>query len=425
MTATRDETHSRFRRLIHPVGVSTSRWERLAIAVAAGSMGTLGFSITSPLLPDLADALAVDAGGIGLVQAAVSVPGVLLSALIGYFADRVGRRRVVLISLILFSLAGASGYFARTFSLLVAARLIQGIGTSGILGLSIVMVGDLFQGSERTRAMGINMAGLTVVNMVGPSLSGLLGQTDVFRPFLIFLIGLPLAIWVSRMPIDGSRDAESPLRHLGDTVRYIRRGGHLVDYAGVLIITVANTVLLHGFGYTTTPLYLDQVFGIDSSGRGLIIAAFQVGTVVAAIQIGRLRATRTGSSLVSLSLAAMASGALITALAPRWWMVAVGLGVSGIGFGLFVPLAQERAAEVGGALYRGLTVLMWVTVVRVAQVIGPPMGASMSEGLGPRWTFGIAGVGMALALVTWRPIRRYAKRTTPAPPGAVQREEQP
>ena len=396
-------------RLVHPFGISSSKWERLAIAVAAGSMGTLGFSITSPLLPDLADALGVDAGGIGLVQAAVSVPGVLLSALIGYFADRVGRRRVVLSSLILFSLAGAAGYFARTFTLLVVARLIQGIGTSGILGLSIVMVGDLFSGAERTRAMGINMAGLTVVNMVGPSLSGLLGQTDVFRPFLIFLVGLPLALWVSRMPTDAGRDAESPLRHLGDTLRFIRRGGHLVDYVGVLLITVANTILLHGFGYTTTPLYLDQVFGIGPSGRGLIIATFQVGTVIAAIQIGRLRARRSGSNLVSLSLAAMAGGALVTALAPTWWVVAAGLGISGIGFGLFVPLAQERAAEVGGAVYRGLTVLMWVTVVRVAQVIGPPMGASMSAGIGPRTTFSIAGIGMAVALVTWRPIRRYAQ----------------
>lgn len=402
----------RFNRLIHPIGVSSSRWERLAIAVAAGSMGTLGFSITSPLLPDLAEALAVDAGGIGLVQAAVSVPGVLLSALIGYFADRVGRRRVVLSSLILFSLAGAAGYFARSFWLLIAARLIQGIGTSGILGLSIVMVGDLFTGAERTRAMGINMAGLTVVNMAGPTLSGLIGAEDVFRPFLLFLVGLPLAVWVSRMPTDGGREAESPLRHLGDTIRYIRHRGQLVDYAGVLIVTVANTVLLHGFGYTTTPLYLDEVFGIESSGRGLIIATFQIGTVVAAIQIGRLRAKRTGSSLVSLSLAAMASGALITAVAPTWWVVAIGLGVSGTGFGLFVPLAQERAAEVGGAVYRGLAVLMWVTVVRVAQVIGPPMGGSMSEGIGPRATFAIAGASMAVALLTWRPIRRYAQHRT-------------
>ncbi len=410
-------TPSRTSRFVHPIGVSASRWERLAIAIAAGSMGTLGFSITSPLLPDLADALSVDAGAIGLVQAAVSVPGVLLSLLIGYFADKVGRRRVVLVSLILFSLAGTAGFFARTFWLLVAARLVQGIGTSGILGLSIVLVGDLFRGAERTRAMGFNMAGLTLVNMAGPTLSGVIGRTDVFRPFLIFLIGLPLALWVTRMPVEPPRQAESPLRHLGAAFRFVRNAGHLVDYVGILGVTVATTVLLHGFGYTTTPLYLKEVFDIESSGRGFIIAAFQVGTVVAAIQIGRLRARRSGGSLVSLSLGLMAAGAAVTAFAPAWWFVAVGLGVSGIGFGLWVPIAQEHTAEVGGDVYRGLTVLMWVTFVRVAQVIGPPLGASMSDGIGPRTTFATAGAGMAVALLTWQPIRRYAKLRALAPGG--------
>lgn len=395
-------------RLIHPVGVASSRWERLAIAISTGAMGTLGFSITSPLLPDLADALGVDRAAIGLVQAAVSVPGVLLSALIGYFADRLGRRRVVLFSLILFATAGAAGFFARSYWLLVGARFVQGIGTSGILGLSIVLVGDLFEGPERTRAMGFNLTGLTVVNMLGPITSGFVGATDVFRPFLIFLIGFPLAIWASRMPSERGHVTESPLRHAGAALHDLRRNRHTVDFVGVLGATIATTVLLHGFGYTTTPLFLDSVFGIDSSGRGLIIASFQVGTVLAAIQIGRLRARRAGSTIVGLALSLMAIGAGVTAIAPAWWFVSIGLGLSGVGFGLFVPLAQDRAATVGGTLYRGLTVLTWVTFVRIAQVIGPPAGSSMSEALGSRVTFGIAAAGMGLAALTWRPVRRWA-----------------
>ncbi len=395
-------------RLIHPVGVASSRWERLAIAISTGAMGTLGFSITSPLLPDLADALGVDRAAIGLVQAAVSVPGVLLSALIGYYADRLGRRRVVLFSLLLFATAGAAGYFARSYWLLVGARFVQGIGTSGILGLSIVLVGDLFEGPERTRAMGFNLTGLTLVNMAGPITSGFLGATDVFRPFLIFLIGYPLAIWATRMPSEPGHITESPLHHAGAALQDLRRNRHLVDFVGVLGATMATTILLHGFGYTTTPLYLDTVFGIESSGRGLIIASFQVGTVVAAIQIGRLRARQAGSTIVALALSLMAIGAAVTAVAPAWWFVSIGLGLSGVGFGLFVPLAQDRAATMGGALYRGLTVLTWVTFVRIAQVIGPPAGSSMAEALGARVTFGIAAAGMGLAALAWRPVRRWA-----------------
>ena len=404
---------------IHPFGVATSPLERLAIIICFGALGTLGFSITAPLLPDLADALSVDRASIGLVQAAVSIPGVVLSALIGYFADRLGRRRVVLFSLLLFATFGALGFFARSFWLLVGARVIQGIGTSGILGMGIVMVGDLFEGTERTRAMGYNLTGITAVNMVGPTASGFIGAGGVFRPFLLFLVGYPLFMWVTRLPPDRPRVAESPLVHAGAAFTALRRGGHAADFAGILVATVASTVLLHGFGYTTTPLFLDSVFGIASGGRGLVIAFFQLGTVLAAVQIGRLRARAGGARLVGLAFLLMAAGSAITAAAPRWWVVSIGLGVSGFGFGLFVPLAQDRAASVGGALYRGLTVLTWVTFVRVAQVIGPPVGSAMAVGLGPRVTFALSAAGMLTLSLVWRPLRARASssRRFPSPDG--------
>ena len=390
----------------HPVGVATSRWERLAIAIAVGAMGTLGFSITSPLLPDLADAFGVSRAAIGLVQASVSIPGVLLSALIGYFADRLGRRRVVLFSLLLFSTFGVAGFFARSFWGLVAVRFIQGIGTSGILGLGIVLVGDLFEGAERTRIMGFNLTGNTLVNMAGPIASGALGAAGVFRPFLIFLIGFPLAVWASRMPSDPPRKTLSPLRHAGAARAKLREERHLADFAGVLVATVGTTVLLHGFGYTSAPLFLDSVFGIDSAGRGLVIASFQVGSVAAAVQIGRIRARRSGSQVVGAAFWAMGIGAAVTALAPGWWAVSLGLGISGVGFGLFVPLAQDRMATLGGDLYRGLTVLTWVTFVRVAQVIGPPTGSYTTDRLGPRFTFALAAAAMLFGAAIWRPVRR-------------------
>lgn len=390
----------------HPFGVAKSRWERLAIAISVGAMGTLGFSLTSPLLPDLADALGVERASIGIVQAANSIPGVLLSMLIGYFADRLGRRRVVLFSLFIFATFGAAGFLARDYWSLVAVRFMQGVGTSGVLGLGIVLVGDLFEGTERTKVMGYNLTGVTIVNMLGPIASGAIGANGVFRPFLLFLIGYPLGLWASRMPSDPPRQVESPIRHLKAAFRLLTNERQLRDFVGLLVATVATTVLLHGFGYTTAPLFLDSVFGVDSAGRGLVIAAFQMGSVAAAIQIGRIRARRTGSTIVATAFWCMGVGAAVTAAAPGWWAVAVGLGISGIGFGLFVPLAQDRAATMGGSVYRGITVLTWVTFVRVAQVIGPPLGSWTSESLGPRMTFGLAAVAVVAGSLSWRPIRR-------------------
>lgn len=390
----------------HPVGVAGSNRERLAIAMSVGAMGTLGFSVTAPLLPDLATAFGVSRGSIGWVQAAVSIAGVLLSAVIGYLADRLGRRRVVLTSLLLFTVFGCAGFLTRTFEGLIAVRVLQGIGTSGLLGLGIVMVSDLYEGPARTRAMGFNLTAVTSVAMLGPLASGFIAGGGVFRPFLIFLIGVPLFVWASRLPSDPTKNVEPPIRHAGAAFAALRQGGQIGDFGGILLVTFAATVLQHGFGFTNTPLFLDSEFGVGPSGRGVIIAMFQFGTVLAAVQIGRLRARASGSRLVGAGFVLTALGMAVAALAPDPWAVAVGLGLTGVGFGLFVPLAQDRAATMGGALFRGLTVLTWVTIVRSAQVVGPPTASFFNESIGARATFGIAAAVMAIAAVTWRPARR-------------------
>lgn len=177
--------------------------------------------------------MGVDRAAIGLVQAAVSIPGVLLSVLIGYLADRFGRRRVILTSLLIFATFGVAGFWARSFWGLVGVRFLQGVGTSGCMGLTVVIVGDLFEGKERTHAMGYNLSGVTLFNMVGPGISGLIGGGGVFRPFLIFLVGYRLALWATRMPADPLRAAVSPLVHARAALASLRRDGHAIDYLGM------------------------------------------------------------------------------------------------------------------------------------------------------------------------------------------------
>jgi len=409
-------TPVRERSLSHPVGRARSKKEMLAIAIAVGSMGTLGFSITAPLLPDLAEAFGVSRGAIGLVQASVSIPGVLFSALIGYFADRFGRRRVVLISLIIFSTFGVAGFITRSFWGLVGARFLQGIGTSGILGLSIVLIGDQFDGNDRARAMGINMTGLTIVNMAGPALSGALATGGTFRPFLVFAVGFPLALWATRMPKDTPTHATaSPLIHAGDAVKLMRRNRTFVNFVGLLIATIANVILLHGLGLTTTPLFLDEEFGTGVAMRGVVIATFQIGVIITAIRIGSLRNRFGATTIITAAFALMALGSTVTATAPAVWTVGLGLAIAGVGFGLFVPLAQDYAARAGTAAYRGVTVLTWVTVVRIGQVTGPPTSSLLADSAGPRATFAGAAIAMTLLAILWRPLRERANRQEPVP----------
>ena len=384
-------------------------------------MGTLGFVVTAPILPDLATYFGVSRGSIGLVQAAVSVPGVLFSILIGYMADRFGRRRIVLTGLIFFSIFGCAGFFARSFWGLVGVRFLQGIGTSGILGIGIVLIADAFEGDARTRAMGINITGITLVQMMGPIVSSQLAIGGIFRSFLIFTIGFPLAVWASRMPTDKPAGTIAlPHRHIGSAIRKMRRDGTAVDYLGLLVATLSAVFVLHGLGLTVTPLFLDEEFGTTVRIRGLILAAFQVGVILVAVRIGPILARLGAQRALTLAFWMMAIGAALTGIAPNEWSVAGGLAVAGLGFGLFMPQAQSYAASAAGDSYRGVTVLIWVTIVRSAQVIGPPTGSNIADSFGGRTAFLIAAFGMAILASSWRPMRRIwhtraQVQTSPSP----------
>ena len=370
-------------------------------------MGTLGFAVTSPILPDLATFFGVSRGSIGLVQAAVSVPGVLFSALIGYMADRLGRRRVVLTALVLFSVFGCAGFFARSFWSLIVVRFLQGVGTSGILGMGIVLIGDAFEGDARTRAMGFNLTGVTLIAMLGPIVSSQLATGGIFRSFLIFLIGFPLAVWASRMPADKpSGTIALPHRHLAAALRKMRGDKTLVDYIGVLVATLSGVFVLHGLGLTVTPLFLEEEFGTSVGQRGLILAAFQAGTILVAVRIGQIVRRIGPRSALTFAFWMMAIGAALAGIAPSAWTVAGGLAFAGLGFGLFIPQAQAYAASAAGDQYRGVTVLIWVTVVRTAQVIGPPAGSNIADGFGGRTVFLLAAAGMAMLAATWSPVRQ-------------------
>jgi MFS family permease len=236
-------------------------------------MGVLAFAIIAPALPDLADDLGVSRGSIGLVQGAVAIPGIFLAPYIGYLADRYGRRGVIRVSLVIFGVAGTSCFFANDYWLLVALRVLQGLGTSGLLSLGVVVVGDLFVGLERRWAMGINLAAITITTTVAPILGGFLAEGGTFRPFLVFVAAFPVSVWARRLPDRPDLPVPAPpMQHLREAMGVLRERGRLSDYLGMLPTSFVTLGIFLGLGLTVTPLFMERAFGLSASERGSVQA---------------------------------------------------------------------------------------------------------------------------------------------------------
>jgi ACDE family multidrug resistance protein len=402
---------NRDRRPWYPLGRAESSGERLALSAALGSFGVLGFSLTAPILPDLQAALAISESAVGWVQGAIALPGIVVSVVIGYLADRYGRRRAALSSLIVFGLFGYACSWSPSFETLIAFRFLQGIGMSGILGFGIVLVGDYFEGSRRTRAMGVNQAAMLVTAMLGPVVGGLLAAGGhPFRPFLIFLAGVPLAVWACRLPEMTPVAAESPLGHSRALVRLLRVQGSLVDYLGMLAVTLVVIAVGIGLALTIVPLFLDSAFGVPVAYRGLIVAAYQAGSVPAALGAGAVAARWGSARGITLGLLALGIGMGVAAAAAGPAMVAGGLALAGVGFGLFVTLAQTYVSSVGTGEQRGLAAGVWLSINRLAQAAAPPLGTAMSHRTGARAVLFAGSGAVVVAGATWRWLRAELNR---------------
>jgi MFS family permease len=383
----------------------------LPLIVTVTGMGVLAFAVIAPVLPDLADELGVSRGRIGLVQGAVAVPGIFLAAYIGYLADRLGRRRVIRASLVIFGVFGLACFFARSYWTLVMFRVLQGLGTSGLLSLGVVLIGDLFTGNERRWAMGLNLATLTMTTTIAPVIGGLLAEGGAFRPFLVYVVALPLFVATRRLP-DPARTTPiaPPFRHFRSAMDYLKQQGRRSDFLGVLPMSFLTLGIYLGLGLTVLPLFLEREFGLGAAQRGLVAAILSGASSTASVFSGRIGQLLVPRQVLTAGFVSMTLGFVIVGLAPSLWVLPFGLIVMGLGSGSIFPLLQDYSASAGPAEYRGMLVGTWVSANRVGQFAGPSSGTAIAESIGDRRAYFAGAVVMATIAFTWMPLRSVGRR---------------
>lgn len=380
----------------------------MALLMTVCCLGMTHLSLVSPALPELAKTLGVSISVVGWVQGSAAFPGIFLAIFAGYLADRFGGRRVILVCVTIFTIFGSACFLATSFPMLLGLRMLQGVGTSAIVGVGVTLIGELFEDDrQRLRVLGTNLALMYLTQLVVPVLSGIVAAGGAFRPFLLYLGGAPIAIWAIRLAVGRPREAgSSPIRHVRAAHQDLRRRKTGVDFLGLVLITAIGVSVFQGATLTAVPLMLDDVFGTASTGRGLVVAAFLLGAVATALGVVRVISGRISGRVLSAGIWLMSIGMFTVLMAGFPFMVSGGLALAGAGFGLVITLVQREALASCSAAYRGVVMLTWVAGVRVAQVIAPPFASFVTGVVGPRSMFLLATVMTACAALAWRPLRR-------------------
>ncbi|KUK41052.1 MAG: Major facilitator superfamily MFS_1 [Clostridia bacterium 62_21] len=152
----------------------------------------LGNSMLIPVLPDLKRALHLTSCEASLVITLFSVPAGLVIPLCGYLSDRYGRKKVIIPALLLYGLGGlvagvaALANLKGSFLWLLGGRVLQGIGAAGTAPIAMALTGDIFQGAERSRALGVIEAANGMGKVASPIIGSALGLISWWAPFFAF-----------------------------------------------------------------------------------------------------------------------------------------------------------------------------------------------------------------------------------------------
>jgi EmrB/QacA subfamily drug resistance transporter len=174
-----------------PGGLKASPGWTLAASILASSLSFVDGSVTNVALPAIERDLSANAAQLQWVINAYLLP---LSALLlfgGAAGDRFGRRRMFAFGIAGFAVASLACALAPTLGVLLAGRFVQGAAAAMLLPSSLALIGTVYSGPARGRAIGTWAASTTVFAAVGPLIGGWLIGAVGWRA--IFYINLPLA----------------------------------------------------------------------------------------------------------------------------------------------------------------------------------------------------------------------------------------
>jgi MFS family permease len=346
-----------------------------------------------PAFPKIIQALNVPPQKIGLLISVFSFPSLVLGPLVGVLADRVGRKKILVPSLVLFGIAGTACAFARDFNVLLWFLFLQGIGAAALHSLTIALISDLYSGVRRTTAIGYNTSIITASMAIYSIIGGALAVMGWYYPFLLSLAAIPVALLVWFGLKNPEPTGEKPLNvNLLNALKSLRNR----QLAGLFIVSTAHFILLYGALRTYLPLLIADSFKSSSLVIGLILASIPVATAIAASQVGRLARRFPETTLIRASFVFYALALLSVPFVSNLWLLLIPTVLFGIGFGICSPITLSLVAAQASKEYLATVISVNGTFCNVGRIIGPLlMGVAFGIG-GINGVF-YAGAGIAIA----------------------------
>jgi DHA1 family bicyclomycin/chloramphenicol resistance-like MFS transporter len=301
----------------------------------AAFLGPFTQTVYAPILPELGAALATTPFLINLSISIFTLVLAIMQIVYGPLVDRSGRKRILLIGLVVYIIASLGCFLAPNIETLLVFRALQAVGIAAGAVVAVTVIGDRFEGAARGRAMGSFQMMVALGPVVGPVVGGFIGEhVDFHYVFLLLaVVGavalLANAIWLQETrPAGGVPKAFHPAEYL-DVLR---------NRPGLAIMLLSFVQYYAFYNYLVfMPRVLDTTYGLSASEKGLVFLPLSIAVVAGSFVGGRLLGRWRPQPMLVTTAALNALSLLLFLGVAQWSLAALVVAVSA--FGLFLGLS--------------------------------------------------------------------------------------
>lgn len=382
---------------------NNQKWAILSISSIPLVM-TLGNSMLIPVLPVMEKKLSINSFQVSMIITIYSIVAIFLIPIAGYLSDHIGRKKVIIPSLLIAGIGGiVSGWAAwkleNPYMVILIGRALQGVGAAGAQPIVMPLVGDMFKNDDDvSSSLGLIETSNTFGKVLSPILGALLAGVIWFLPFfsipVFCLCSIILMLFLVKTP--NKREEPIPFKEFFQHIKdiFTQKGKWL--YA-IFLIGAILMLVLFGILFYLSDL-LEKSYHIKNIKKGLLLALPLCSLCASSYITGKLikqnKILMKWMIFVSC-LGAMISVALLSLNDQLWFMIMLFL-LCGIGIGAALPCLDAMITEGIEKEQRGTISSIYSSMRFIGVAAGPPITALLLKHA-ENWMFYIFSLILLIA----------------------------
>ncbi|MGM0836682.1 MAG: MFS transporter [Bacillota bacterium] len=382
---------------------------------------TLGNSMLIPVLPTIEKKLKITSFQVSMIITVYSIVAIILIPIAGYLSDRLGRKAVIIPSLIITAIGGVISGWAGwklndPYWIILVGRTLQGVGAAGAAPIVMPLVGDMFKSdSEVSKNLGIIETSNTLGKVLSPILGAVLAGFVWFMPFfsipVFCLVSILLMIFLVKSP--KKKEEPLPFKEFLQAVKAIFKKDCKWLFAIFFIGCILMFVLFGVLFYLSD--LLEKKHQIDGIKKGLFLAIPLASLCIASFITGRkIEKNKVLMKwLIVISIAVLGGAVFANSFFSNVWVTMGLFLIGGIGIGVALPSLDALITEGIEKEERGTITSIYSSMRFIGVALGPPMVALLIKKSDNMMFYVLAGTCAAALLISFKGIDPPKGEETP------------